>query len=194
MSPKVFLGQAWWWVSNISAPSSSIFCSWFYQVLRAFWNFSLKNERTQNFLYHIPVNRRQRRWSTCESWQFLCLTMGFLSSTSGKECQCRRLKDTGSIPGLGRSPGRGHGNPHQYCCLENPMHRGAWWAMVHKIEKSQTQLKRLGMHAQPEHISQTGIQAPNLMAGFPCNVRLKNWYDWAACCNFHEVNKLVPRV
>ena len=36
--------------------------------------------------------------------------------------------DPGSIPGLGRSPGEGHGNPLQYCCLENPMDRGAWWA------------------------------------------------------------------
>ena len=35
------------------------------------------------------------------------------------------------IPGLGRSPGRGHGNPLQYSCLENPMDRGAWWARVH---------------------------------------------------------------
>ena len=41
------------------------------------------------------------------------------------------IKDTGSIPGLGRSPGKGNGNPLQYFCLENPMDRGAWWATVH---------------------------------------------------------------
>ena len=41
------------------------------------------------------------------------------------------IRDAGSIPGLGRSPGRGHGNPLQYSCLENPMDRGAWRATVH---------------------------------------------------------------
>ena len=50
-------------------------------------------------------------------------------------------RDRGSIPGLGRSPVGGHGNPLQYSCLENPMDRGAWWAAVHKVSKSQTQLK-----------------------------------------------------
>ena len=55
------------------------------------------------------------------------------------------IRDTGSIPGLGRSTGGGHGNPLQYCCLENPMDRGAWWAMFHRVTKSWTQLKRLSM-------------------------------------------------
>ena len=53
------------------------------------------------------------------------------------------LRGTGSIPGLGRSPGGGHGNPLQYSCLENPMERGAWWAIVHRAAKSQTRLKQL---------------------------------------------------
>ena len=48
------------------------------------------------------------------------------------------IRDTGSIPGSGRSPGGGHGNPLQYSCLENPMNRGAWWATVHRVTKSQT--------------------------------------------------------
>ena len=48
--------------------------------------------------------------------------------------------DPGSIPGLGRSPGGGHGNPLQYSCLQNPMDRGAWWATVHGVTKSQTRL------------------------------------------------------
>ena len=48
------------------------------------------------------------------------------------------IGDTGSMPGLGRSPGGGHGNPLQYSCLENPMDRGAWQAMVHKVAKSWT--------------------------------------------------------
>ena len=53
------------------------------------------------------------------------------------------IRDAGSIPGSGRFPGGGHGNPLQYCCLENPMDRGAWWVTVHRVAKSWTQLKRL---------------------------------------------------
>ena len=49
--------------------------------------------------------------------------------------------DTGLIPGLGRSPGEGHGNPLQYSYLENPMDRGAWQATVDGVEKSQIQVK-----------------------------------------------------
>ena len=48
--------------------------------------------------------------------------------------------DLGSIPGLGRSPGEGNGNPLQYSCLENPMDRGAWQATVHGVAKSRTGL------------------------------------------------------
>jgi len=51
------------------------------------------------------------------------------------------LKDTGSILGLGRSPGRGHSNPLQYFCQENPMDRGTLQALVHRVAKSQIQLK-----------------------------------------------------
>ena len=51
--------------------------------------------------------------------------------------------DMGSIPGWGRSPGGGHGNPLQHSCLENPMERGAWRATVHGAAKSQTRLKQL---------------------------------------------------
>ena len=54
------------------------------------------------------------------------------------------LRDVGSIPGSGRSLG-GHGNPLQYSCLENPVDRGVWWATVHGVAKSQTQLKRVWM-------------------------------------------------
>ena len=51
--------------------------------------------------------------------------------------------DMGLIPGLGRFPGVGNGNPLQYSCLENSMDRGAWQATVHRLTKSQTQLKQL---------------------------------------------------
>ena len=48
--------------------------------------------------------------------------------------------DAGSILWLGRSPGEGNGNPHQYSCLGNPVDRGAWRATVHGVAKSRTQL------------------------------------------------------
>ena len=58
------------------------------------------------------------------------------------------LRDMRSIPGLGGSPGGGHGNPLQYSCLENPMDRGAWWATVHRVAKSWQWLKQLSRHAR----------------------------------------------
>ena len=51
------------------------------------------------------------------------------------------VRNVGSIPRLGRSPGEGNGNPLQYSCLENSMVRGVWWAAVHGITKSQARLK-----------------------------------------------------
>ena len=57
----------------------------------------------------------------------------------GKEPACN-TGDLGSIPGSGRSPGEANGNPLQYSCLENPMDRGAWRAIVHGITKSRTRL------------------------------------------------------
>ena len=51
-----------------------------------------------------------------------------------------KVGDAGLIPGLKRSPGGGNGNPLQYSCLENPIDRGAWWATVHGVTKSQTEV------------------------------------------------------
>ena len=63
--------------------------------------------------------------------------MGFPDGSDGKESACS-AGDPGSIPGSGRSPGEGNGNPLQYPYLENPMDRGAWWATVHGDLKSST--------------------------------------------------------
>ena len=57
------------------------------------------------------------------------------------------IRDVGLIPGSGRSPGGGHSLPLQYSCLEDPMDRGAWWATVHRVTKSRTQVKQLSTHA-----------------------------------------------
>ena len=56
------------------------------------------------------------------------------------------IRDGGSVPGWGRCPGGGHGNPLQYSCLESPMHRGAWRAIVLGVTQSRTQLKQLSVH------------------------------------------------
>ena len=60
--------------------------------------------------------------------------LGFLHSSVGKEAACN-AGDPGSIPGSGRSPGEGNGNPLQYSCLENPMDRGVWQATVHGVAR-----------------------------------------------------------
>ena len=69
-------------------------------------------------------------------------TKGFPGGASAKEpaCQRMRTKRGGLIPGSRRFPGGGNGNPLQYSCLENPMDRGAWYAAVHGVAKSWTQL------------------------------------------------------
>ena len=67
----------------------------------------------------------------------------------GKESACNAgdAGDEGSILGLGRSPGEGHGDPLQYFCQEIPMDRGAQQPIVPRVAKSQTQLKRLSMQS-----------------------------------------------
>ena len=69
--------------------------------------------------------------------------MGFLAGLVVKNLPANEgdIRDMGPIPGSGRSPGGEHGNPLQYSCLENSMDRGAWWATVHGVAKSWTQLK-----------------------------------------------------
>ena len=80
---------------------------------------------------------------------------GFPGGTSGKEptWQCRRCKRRGFDPRVRKIPGGGHSNPLQYSCLENTVDRGAWWAMVHRVTKSQTWLKWLSMHSQAVNLS-----------------------------------------
>ena len=70
---------------------------------------------------------------------FKALEDGFPGGSDSKASACD-AEDPGSIPGSGRSPGEGNGNPLQYSCLENPMDEGAWWATVHGVAKSQTRL------------------------------------------------------
>ena len=70
----------------------------------------------------------------------IIVSKGFPGGSEVKACN---VGDLGSIPGSGRSPGEGNGNPLQYFCLENPMDGGAWWATVHRVAKSQIRLSDL---------------------------------------------------
>ena len=79
-------------------------------------------------------------------------------------------RDTGLIPGSGRSPGGGHGNPLQYSCLENPMDGVDWQATVHGVAKSQTLLKLLSMHSmhiQSIHKSTRDFCVPTVLLTKP---------------------------
>ena len=71
--------------------------------------------------------------------------MGFPDGSVGKESACN-AGDLGSIPGLRKCPGGGHGNPRQYSGLENPMDKGAWRAAVHGVTRSRTQLINYAQH------------------------------------------------
>ena len=68
--------------------------------------------------------------------------MGLLWWLHGKESTCNEgpVGDSGSVPGLGKSPRGGSDNPLQYSCLENPIDPRGWWATVHRVTKSWTQL------------------------------------------------------
>ena len=75
------------------------------------------------------------------------------------------VRDMGSIPGTGRSPGGGHGNPLQYSSLENPMDRGAWWATVQRVTKSQTWWKLQYTHTQYLLKEKSGVRATVFVSG-----------------------------
>ena len=87
------------------------------------------------------VFRAKKRKSVTTSTfsPFICYEVGFPGGSEDKAF-AYNAGDPGSIPGLGRSPGEGNGNPLQYSCLKNPMDRGAWQATVHGVTKSQTRL------------------------------------------------------
>ena len=84
---------------------------------------------------------------------------GFPGGSEGKASACD-AGDPGSIPGLGRSPREGNGNPLHYSCLENPMDRGAWWATVRRVTKSQTQLSDYTLSLNLSHITRDFILLP----------------------------------
>ena len=85
------------------------------------------------------VAQSQTRLKRLSSSSSSILSSGFPGGSMVKN-QPAIARDAGSTPGSGRFPGEGNGNPLQYSYLGNPMNRGAWWATVHGVAKSQTQL------------------------------------------------------
>ena len=112
-------------------------------------------------------------------FSFLLSHGGFPGSSVVKNPQAN-AGDAGSIPGPGRFPGGGHGNPLQHSCLENPMYRGAWWATAQRVSKSGTQLKQLSthtyFHSQHRQCSQgpSRWSSPLPTPGLPSQARAKN--------------------
>ena len=124
-----------WQFSRLSLPNPSKLFSFIEKKCLAHWQVNI---------FHLLLIQNRGHSISISVWE-----SGFPGGTTGKEpiCQCRRLNKHGLIPGSGRSPGGGHGNPLQYSCLENAMDRGAWWAIDHGVIKSWTRLKWLSMHA-----------------------------------------------
>ena len=102
-----------------------------------------------SYLCPLVFCRGPNEWQA-PSWCFLKAWTGFPGGASDKElaCQCRRCKRLKFDPWVRKTPGQGYGNPLQYSCLENPMDRGTWRAIVHRVAKSRTWLKQLSIHAK----------------------------------------------
>ena len=101
-----------------------------------YWVLSVYDlRRKEKALFHrtlLPTLPFQTKSDHIKPNQTFFGSLGFPVSSAGKESVCN-AGDPGSIPGLGRCPGEGNGNPLLYSCLGNPMDRGAWWATVHEV-------------------------------------------------------------
>ena len=113
------------------------------------WEFPFYSLTCWEFLSGLGVIFCQILFLHLLSWSYsilLYVLMGFSGGPSGKEFTCQGILD--SIPGLGRSPGGGLGNPLQCSCLDNPMDRRVRQITVHRATKSQTGLKWFSMHTR----------------------------------------------
>ena len=89
------------------------------------------------------MNSSSCSFGLCMNWSLLCIDLWasqVVLVLNNSPANAGDLRDVGLIPGSGRCPGGGHGTPLQYLCLENPMDRGAWQAMAHRVANSWMQL------------------------------------------------------
>ena len=146
-------GREAWWAAVYGVTQSRTLLKWLSSSSRMRIRVSFS---TQHGSWHIVgaqwtsavISGTQgvEDWVRVRPWTWAlkllgCLLdiQGFPGGSDGKESTCN-VGDPGSITGSGRFPGEGNRYPVQYSCLENPMDRGAWWAIVHRIAKSWTWL------------------------------------------------------
>ena len=103
--------------------------------------FDLLGQISTKYNYKASKQTRNTNiFCCCSSVEYsLSSNIGFPGGSEVK-ASASNAGDPGSIPGSGRSPREGNGNPLQYSCLENPMDGRAWWAIVHRVAKSRTRL------------------------------------------------------
>ena len=140
--------KGWWFQQNIRGHFKYVHLKFKEDGGRSPWAWCLRRGAPRADRDHPSVGRRDTGLRPSDKlweaywvllFEFWPLEAGFPGGSDSKECTCD-VGDLGSIPGSRRSPGEGNGNPLQYSCLENPMGRGAWWATVHGLVKSQTGL------------------------------------------------------
>ena len=120
-----------------------------------------EGEGRQNFWTEVQFKRARYTWSQTPGKKHCIHRAGasrVAQAVKNPPATVGDERDSGSIPGSGRSPGGGNGNPLQYSCLENPTDRGAQQATVHGVTQSQTRLERLSTHTHSRP-SQTGSEA-----------------------------------
>ena len=124
--------------SNLFFIKKVLFAFYCFVFLKTILFLSLIKVHNPKYLYHSMASiRKQVLVTTMHNFASLEIHW-FHRSLSGKKsaCSAGATGDTGLIPGSGRSPGGGHGNPLQYSCLENPMDRGAWWLQSTDLKES----------------------------------------------------------
>ena len=140
--------SAWSATSSVHAQSR-------HQCMIATWSVHAQSHIcTWSATWSVPAESRDQGpqrvrhdWATDLIWSYQWSSFvlgtyylrGFPGASGGKASACN-ARDPAPIPGSGRSPGEGNGNPLQYSCLENSIDGGAWWATVHAIPKSRTRL------------------------------------------------------
>ena len=118
------------------------------------WLFLERNHIT------IKYQDRSQYYNVLGAGNWKCSFRGMMAFPGGSDSKASAYSagDLGSIPGSGRSPGEGKGNPLQYSCLENPMDRGAWLATVHGVAKSRTRLSVFTITITTKRLRNTSLR------------------------------------
>ena len=120
---------------ELNIANKIVFCLiFFFEQIKVYCRANKENE----WLMLKKTQTTQSVFNDIRKW-LLCHFIGFPGGSDGEE-SAYNAGDLGSVPGLGRSAGEGNGYPLHYSFLENPMDRGAWWATIHGVTKSQTLL------------------------------------------------------